>query len=645
MADPELNINLKLTFQNFTAGLDKASEGLKDFGVKARQLGRDLQAVSREMTLFGGAITAGFGVAFANAKKDLPEVGDQLKSLSNSFQALSDSVATAALPTLKEFSNFVNNLAISIQTFAANNQALVNNILKFGALSLAIGTAGIAIAQMLKALKGLTGLLIDFIAIITNVNVVVTALVIGVLLLADALDGIKGIVSTASAGLVGFGNAAAQALGRAFGFQTASPKSASVIDTFTQLLAKAQKALDDMLTKNQAAAQRMTDVWGKFTEGFKSGLKDLGDAVSELGAKIEQSLEKSLGDTFFNALTGRIKGLKEVMISFGEDVLKAFTGLLANRAIAGLFGTASGSNGLLGNFGINLGGILGGGNRGGGAGAGTSITGTTKQFDALTDNMKKFGRVKDELMENFKKLGRTTEDLTRSFRNNGQAQGGGNSSAAVTATVGADAKNGVTQLNDGLGQTLGLVGGIQGGFTNITKLIVGIGKTFAVVQLAMLAVSIAAGAASFAFLSQLANAVASAWLPAAILASIATLGAAAAIGLVAVTGALAGGKSVLGSFTSSAGNITAGAGGAQDGVKIPAMADGGIVTRPTLAMIGEAGAEAVIPLSKGKNGGAGGLGGGGVNIDIRIDTAMLNNPSNMQDFVKMLREELGRALS
>jgi hypothetical protein len=37
------------------------------------------------------------------------------------------------------------------------------------------------------------------------------------------------------------------------------------------------------------------------------------------------------------------------------------------------------------------------------------------------------------------------------------------------------------------------------------------------------------------------------------------------------------------------------------------MAQGGIVTRPTLAMIGEKGAEAVIPLNKAK-----GMGGGAV---------------------------------
>ena len=49
------------------------------------------------------------------------------------------------------------------------------------------------------------------------------------------------------------------------------------------------------------------------------------------------------------------------------------------------------------------------------------------------------------------------------------------------------------------------------------------------------------------------------------------------------------------------------------GINIPGFAKGGIVTRPTLAMIGEAGPEAVVPLS-GPN--AGNFGGGGVTVNV-----------------------------
>jgi phage-related minor tail protein len=45
--------------------------------------------------------------------------------------------------------------------------------------------------------------------------------------------------------------------------------------------------------------------------------------------------------------------------------------------------------------------------------------------------------------------------------------------------------------------------------------------------------------------------------------------------------------------------------------KIPALAEGGVVTGPTLALIGEAGPEAVIPLDR-----MGSMGGGNVTINV-----------------------------
>jgi hypothetical protein len=62
---------------------------------------------------------------------------------------------------------------------------------------------------------------------------------------------------------------------------------------------------------------------------------------------------------------------------------------------------------------------------------------------------------------------------------------------------------------------------------------------------------------------------------------------------------------------SGIGSIVRGVGGFLSG-RVPGLAEGGIVTRPTLAMVGEGGEpEAVIPLSK-----MGQFGGGGVNITI-----------------------------
>ena len=48
---------------------------------------------------------------------------------------------------------------------------------------------------------------------------------------------------------------------------------------------------------------------------------------------------------------------------------------------------------------------------------------------------------------------------------------------------------------------------------------------------------------------------------------------------------------------------------------VPALAKGGIVTKPTLALIGEAGPEAVVPLSKGR-----GMGGITINVSGALDS-------------------------
>lgn len=67
--------------------------------------------------------------------------------------------------------------------------------------------------------------------------------------------------------------------------------------------------------------------------------------------------------------------------------------------------------------------------------------------------------------------------------------------------------------------------------------------------------------------------------------------------------------------------------------EIPMLANGGIVTKPTLAMVGEAGPEAVIPLSKGRNYGV----GGSQTINI-----VVNGDVTGQDLIERVGRELTR---
>jgi len=76
--------------------------------------------------------------------------------------------------------------------------------------------------------------------------------------------------------------------------------------------------------------------------------------------------------------------------------------------------------------------------------------------------------------------------------------------------------------------------------------------------------------------------------------------------------------------------------------EVPKLAEGGIVNRPTLAMIGESGAEAVVPLNRG----SGGL-GGGVTVNVMMPeggTVIMDDEQTMQRFSDFITREIRQVL-
>lgn len=78
--------------------------------------------------------------------------------------------------------------------------------------------------------------------------------------------------------------------------------------------------------------------------------------------------------------------------------------------------------------------------------------------------------------------------------------------------------------------------------------------------------------------------------------------------------------------------------------QIPKFAKGGIVNGPTLAMIGEDGPEAVVPLSKRNNPDGIGLGGGGTTININVGgvTDRTDKKQLAREIGDLIRAEMGR---
>ncbi|MBI4708250.1 MAG: phage tail tape measure protein [Candidatus Omnitrophica bacterium] len=126
------------------------------------------------------------------------------------------------------------------------------------------------------------------------------------------------------------------------------------------------------------------------------------------------------------------------------------------------------------------------------------------------------------------------------------------------------------------------------------------------------------------FVDGIAGEIAAAWLPGAILASIATFGGAAAAGTAAVASGLGTGIGML-TAMKGVGDVTGGGGGAVT------LGEGGIVTRPTFALVGESGPEAVIPLDRAQ-------GSTGNNVSITINNPVVREESDIQKIAEAVSE-------
>jgi len=347
----------------------------------------------------------------------------------------------------------------------------------------------------------------------------------------------------------------------------------------------------------------------------------IGGGFEFLANKVDQ-----LRQTVDGLANDSIDNLKNSLSNVGEDAKAFFQPLTESLQGMGLFGGAAGSTG----------GAAGGEGAGGGGGGLPpqlleGITGQAQeaqivwqaafaqmaqdmqvQFDAMHQTVQGFG---DGLISFLESLKQKWGEGFGSMRN------------FVSNFVQVSAKT----IADGLGTAISdiILGTKSAGeaFKEFGKLIIRAIVEFVAEYVAQLLVAKAFSLIFSAFIATTAGAIANAWLPAAVLATIATLGAAAIQAPIAIGGALG--------VTAGAVNAFAGAAGGT----IPKMQHGGIITEPTLALIGEAGPEAVVPLDR-----AGGFGETIVNVTVQVDKALINTAENIDQFAHELARKIGRII-
>ena len=627
--------------RNSEEQIKRTTKAQEDLSLSVRKFSRDLREVSRFAVGASAAVVGAFSASFKSAQKDIPAVDSALKDLINSFQVLANNLATIALPTLQEFTSFIRGLVSAISGFAQRNSEFVNSFLKFSAITLALSIVGVGIAKFIKALVSLGSILVG---LLQFVGILVTKF------------GFWGLAITAITLIfIKFKD-------QILDFLKKIPGVGKVVEglesKFKDVFGGIDKIIKDFQEGTTANLQRTQDAFGSFAKGVKSAFNSLNENSTQFGQSIGQSLETAFGESIFQAITGRIHGLKDILLAFRDDVARAFSKTLANEFLGSIFGDKEGTKKGLGGIFTSIGKLFG-------FGKGANTTSpvevlkqetdkVAKKFTGLAHNMDQFGRAKDRLMDNFNRFSRQMErqDSISNRSNFGSKEFPGLSGPFIPApgagpTISPVSSEAIQSANE----MATAMGGISAGAKDASLSILGIGDSYlqtAVKFVASTAISLGASivalSAAVAAGTAAAAVLAAAWIPAAVAASIATFGGAAAAGGSAVTAAIGTNQAFAVSsaqLARSQASITF-APGSLGG--LPKGAKGAIVRRPTLAIIGEEGDEAVVPLSGTQgNSPLGSIGGGGqtsIGINVNIDKAILSDPSNIDSFVEKLSSRL-----
>lgn len=323
MADNKLNIVMTLTDQ-LSTGLAKAGQSVMDFNRSCQALGRQLQMVGRNMAFLGGSIIAPFTASLIVAEKSSFAVSAQMNELRQNLAAFNTALAESAVPSVNKFNDA---LSVTIRAYQDLDPQLRESMtswtLTTGAILGAAGAVTIFAAALVKLLPILIAVSAAYVAYQAAQTKTGSAFATG--------------------GFFGIG----AALGK-------DPKQVSVdLQTYIDKLQDLKNKFNEGMDVAGGFAKIMEDVKKALTgqggalDKAKTAWNDFKTVAVAATKQIGAALTQNLGDTIFNALTNKVHSLKEVFISFGNDVLRilshAFAKVLLMRTVGAAFPSMLGS--------------------------------------------------------------------------------------------------------------------------------------------------------------------------------------------------------------------------------------------------------------------------------------------------------------
>lgn len=553
----------------------QVSQVLNGAATSVGRFSLDLKEGASTLDRFNAVLQTGTGF-MRTAEAQAATFGGRLQQFRNQLDELGESIGVTLLPALTNLLKTATQLIDRFNAFAAAHPKLTGVLVQ---LTAAIGVLALVVAPILTSFSALARLFQVIWPVIAAVAVelgpLLAALAVLLLLIHQLDPGFNVLIGTVDAFI-----ATLQLLGQII---------IGVVVTAVDLLAR----------KVEQTLQLLALLPGKFGDPFRTALEHVRTFREEMDLLVRAS---------GTAISEAAGGIPQAFEGQGPlaGAIQQFGAVVSQPAGGAALPDSGGTSGPVQGF-------------------QTQLQELQKTFDELTvKSQESFTTMQQGLLGFGEGIVRFLEQMKTKWGEHWTTLRGFVTNFTTTAANAI-----ATNLGKAIGDIILGTQSASEAFKELGRAIVEAIVRFIAEYAAQLLVAKALSLVFKSFVTSTAIQIADAWLPAAVLATIATLGAAAVQAPFTVTGALGATKGALAAFIQGFG-----AGGGN----VPQLAEGGLVTRPTLALLGEAGPEAVVPLDR--TAGA----GGSTTISITIDKAELTSPENIDQFAEALTARIGRLM-
>jgi hypothetical protein len=373
MPNQDINIRIKLT-DEITRNLKKASQGLKDFSLDMRKVGREISYVGMSMTAVGASIVAPLTLAYKQAGKFNAEIAHQLRETQNVFDNLSVSIGKSLLPVMKRLTDSVAN---AVSWWNSLDQSMrdkvIQSIWNTGKALVALGLSLVVIGKTISTLANL-GLLLANLPKLAPIFVAMTGpigwatiafagLIFVMIKFKKVREEIMNLAQAVPRGVAWLMGMSQEDIDQILGKQGAWAKAGDdFIQQFTDFANTYKKIMGSLTSGGEGAEGNVGNIWTGFKTGLDEALANLSN-WAETGKKIALDMTSSMQTSFTNlfddAFSGELKRAEDYFAEFGRSLLHMFSQTIAQMITKWImFGNIMGEKNSSGGWGGILGSVL-----------------------------------------------------------------------------------------------------------------------------------------------------------------------------------------------------------------------------------------------------------------------------------------------